>query len=75
MAKEKKVRNRWIGARFDEDEATEVDAYIAAYEEANDGKELSVTDIVRRGLREFMHNHPIKAPIDTTQTQPTKPGE
>lgn len=63
----KKVKNTWLGARADEDLETKVTAYI-------EKADMSMADLVRQGVIEYMHNHPIKADPKPDQTQVTKPG-
>lgn len=68
MAKE--VKKNWRGGRFGDTAAAEVDTYVAR------SKDLTMGELVRRGVLEYMTNHPIKDPatkVDSTKV--SKPGE
>jgi hypothetical protein len=55
MAKnDKPVKDRYVGARVDEFFDKELTAYLSASED------LTMGDMVRKSLKEFMLNHPIK---------------
>lgn len=49
----KKLKDKWLGARADAD----LEAAVTAYIEAAD---MSMGDLIRKSVREFMHNHPVK---------------
>ena len=53
----KKVKDKWLGARVDENLDGLVDTYI-------DAAELTMGELVRLAVVEYMNNHPIA---------PTKP--
>lgn len=68
MAKE--VKTKWLGGRVDNSMEAEIKAYIAASDNLTEG------ELVRRGVTEYMKNHPLKDPDG--KVDPTKikvPGE
>lgn len=54
MAKEKQIKDKWLGARVDEAFESKVLTYIDASDEMNMGI------LVRQGVLEYMANHPVK---------------
>lgn len=68
MAKDKPIKNKWLGARADE----ALNAEVTAYLEASD--DLTMGALVRKAVKEYMLNHPHKEPQPTAATI-TKPGE
>lgn len=54
----KKVKNTLLGARIDDDYAMEVETYI-------DGSHISMSDLVRAAVKEYMWAHPIKETKET----------
>lgn len=67
MAREKKVKDKWLGARVD----VVMEGKVSAYIEAAD---ISMGDLIRRSVNEYMVNHPQKQE-SSNQTQLIKPGE
>lgn len=49
----RKVKDEWLGARIDKDLAGLVDVYI-------DAAEISMGDLVRKAVKEYMVNHPLE---------------
>lgn len=63
----KPVKSKWLGARVD----SVMDGKVTAYIET---AEITMGDLLREAVNEYMANHPIKTPrLD--HTKPTKPGE
>lgn len=48
----RKIKDKWIGARADED----LEALVDRYTEAAD---ISMGDLVRKAVKEYMLNHPL----------------
>lgn len=48
----RKIKDKWIGARADEDLEALVDTYA-------DAADISMGDLVRKSVREYMLTHPI----------------
>lgn len=67
MVKEKMPKNKWLGTRIDGQMEKEVSDYINA-------TDMVRGDLVRKGVREYMQNHPVKRELPD-QTRVTKPGE
>lgn len=67
MAKDKLPKDKWLGARVD----ANMDAEVSTYIEAAD---MVMGDLIRKSVREYMQNHPIKQMVPE-QTTITKPGE
>lgn len=51
----RKVKDKWLGARVDEDLSVTVSNYLQA-------SDLNLGDLVREGVKEYMLNHPVKPP-------------
>lgn len=64
----KQIKDKWLGARVDPAQYERVDDYIKANEE------LTMGDLVRKGVEEYMLNHPVKKP-QASPTDIKKPGE
>lgn len=63
----KKVKEKQIYVRVDDAELAKINAYVEA-------ADLTVSDLVRLGIGEYMVNHPIKDK-DTSPTKIKTPGE
>lgn len=50
----RKVKERYIGARVDEDQGARVDAYVEMSADID-----SAGDLIRKALNDYMTNHPI----------------
>lgn len=66
--KDKPIKDRWLGARVDTATEAEVNTYL---ESADD---MLMGDLVRKGVKEYMQNHPIKKTVVPDHLQ-IKPGE
>lgn len=60
----KQVKNKWLGARADDNLSAQVTRYI----EASDN--LTMGDLVREAVEEYMINHPVKQTRDTNDALP-----
>lgn len=49
----KKLKDRWLGARVDEDLISLVEVFI-------DAAEITMGDLVRKATKEYMLNHPME---------------
>lgn len=67
MANNKPVKDKWLGARAD----APLEAKVSAYIEAAD---ITMGDLIRKSVNEYMNNHPVRAP-QPDQTTLNKPGE
>ena len=68
MAKDKPVKDKWLGARVDAPTEAEVNAYLEAHDD------LTMGAMVRKAVKEYMLNHPLKEK-KPDPTALTKPGE
>jgi hypothetical protein len=67
---DKKVKDKWIGARVDGPYEKRVGDYIAG------SKELTLAQLIRLSLDEYMLNHPVKdTKLGTPEHLNIKPGE
>lgn len=60
----KKVKDKWLGARVDAD----VDTRVKEYTEA---AEMDMGELVRKGVEEYMLNHPVKQAGSKDRTDPS----
>lgn len=49
------IKSKWVGARVDDIFSTDVKDYLDAADN------LTMGDLVRLGVKEFMSNHPVRA--------------
>lgn len=63
----KKVKKIMVHYKVDEDQDARMKAYTAA-------SELDISELSRRGVDEYMHNHPVKGPQQSPADK-LKPGE
>ncbi len=68
MAKDKPIKDKWLGARVDKPTEQKVNAYLDASDD------LTMGALVRKSVNEYMLNHPLKEQT-TDPTILTKPGE
>lgn len=61
----RKVKDKWLGARVDGDLDQRVTEYI-------DVAELTMGELVRASVEEYMVNHPVKQPTKPLVEQPGK---
>jgi hypothetical protein len=47
----KKLKDKWLGARVDEDLSSLVEVYI-------DAADMTMGDLVRKAVKEYMNSHP-----------------
>lgn len=68
MAKDKPIKNKWLGTRVDSPTEEKVNAYLDASDD------LTMGALLRKSVNEYILNHPLKEqrPDPTTLT---KPGE
>lgn len=52
----RRVKSKYIGARADDDMVANIDAYIAA-------AKITMGDLIRSAVAEFMINHPAKTTV------------
>jgi cAMP phosphodiesterase len=65
VKKTKLTKDKWLGARADADLDAKVTEYI-------DAADISMGDLIRRSVKEYLLNHPIKQPEPEVNL---KPGE
>lgn len=63
----KKTKDKWLGARVDEDMDNRVKAYTHS-------AEMDMGELVRHAVDEYMLSHPIKAQKPKSETDLIKPG-
>lgn len=61
----KRIKDRWLGARIDAVIDTKITEYLKA-------TEMSMGDLIRGAVEEYMRNHPMKEPKPWPKI---KPGE
>lgn len=65
----KAVKDKWLGARVD----GPTDARVKKY---TDDADMDMGELVRKGVDEYMINHPVKDPAKKANVnEVTKPGE
>jgi len=60
----KKLKNMWLGARIDEDLNSLVSVYI-------DAADMTMGDLVRKSVKEYMATHPV-VPVHLTKQTTTR---
>jgi len=68
MAKDKPIKDKWLGARVDGPTEVKVNTYLDASDD------LTMGALVRKSVNEYILNHPLKEP-KADPTTLTKPGE